>query len=346
MTLKIVQVANFPLVPKGAGYFGVEWKLSRAFTRLGHNVLNFSDRAMADGAGFLRIRKLGIPAANRALRLVCREFTPDLLLFGHADLILPETVAAIREARPGIRIAQWNVDPLFEPDNVMRIQRKLPVVDVTFVSTDQPVLRQRFGTGVRTAFMPNPADPAIERHRNFERPTLDADLLLAVGNGRQARHHAGQETTPDAVAALIAGRLPSLRCIYGGIGGRPHLFGRAYEEALGSAAMGLNLSRRGDVPLYSSDRMAHLAGNGILVVTDRAAGFDTIFSEDEMAFYGTEDEMLGHLSRFAADAPARMAVAERGWAAYHRRFGADRIANYMLGVIRGETDPEGFPWRD
>ena len=49
--------------------------------------------------------------------------------------------------------------------------------------------------------------------------------------------------------------------------------------------MALNLSRRSDVPLYSSSRIAELMGNGILTLTPRGAGLETLYAEDELVYF-------------------------------------------------------------
>jgi hypothetical protein len=109
--------------------------------------------------------------------------------------------------------------------------------------------------------------------------------------------------------------------------------------------MGLNISRRNDVHWYSSDRMAHLAGNGVLVVMERASGFERLFSDDEIAFYDTPEGLLDILDRFGRDDVACRTMAQRGWAAYHAMFDSTRVAQYMVAVVDGLIDPDSFDWR-
>lgn len=344
--LKIIHVANLMLKAKGAGYYGVGFKLSNGLTRLGHNVLPFSDRDIARASSVFRTSRGGRPRSNRLLVEVAADFRPDVVLFGHADTIFPETLDLIREAVPGVKIAQWNVDPLFEADNVERIDRKIDHVDVTFVSTAGAQLRKLGRGRHKVAFLPNPVDPSIERARCFEHPreALPHDLFFAAGLGTHPRFHAGKETCGNAVADLIRARLPDLRCDFPGIHETPRKFGRAYEDSLAAAAMGLNLSRRNDVELYSSDRMAHLMGSGQLTFLDRAAGFGTLFSEDEIAFYDTEAELVERLGAFHADDAARRRVAEAGWRAYRALFDCSRVADMMLRVLVDGQDPEEVQW--
>lgn len=344
--LKIIHVANLMLKAKGAGYFGVSFKLSNGLARAGHNVLNFADRDIARASTIFRSTKPGIPAVNRKLLEVAADFAPDLILFGHADTIRPATLAALREALPDVKLVQWNVDPLFESDNVERINSKIAMVDYSFISTAGPMLEALGAGRYPVAFLPNPVDPSIERARCFEyaREELAHDLFFPAGLGTEPRFHAGRMTCGDEIATLLLSRIPRLRCDFPGVNGAPRKFGRPYEIALESAAMGLNLSRRNDVYLYTSDRMAHLCGSGQLTFIDRATGYGELFDENELAFYSTEDELLDRLEGFLADDDARRRTARAGWTAYRALFDTRRVAEYILAVLYDDIDPATHRW--
>ncbi|WP_404385140.1 glycosyltransferase [Caenispirillum salinarum] len=331
---------------KGAGHFGVSFKLSNGLVRAGHFVLNFSDRDIARASTIFRTTKAGIGGVNRTLLEVAQDYHPDLILFGHADTIRRQTLEALREKLPQAILAQWNVDPLFEADNVARINSKIDLVDWTFVSTAGSMLRDLAADSHRVAFLPNPVDPSIERARCFEmdREALPHDLFFPAGLGTQERFHAGRMTCGNEIADRIHERMPDLRCDLPGVNGAPRKFGRPYEIALSSAAMGLNLSRRNDVHLYTSDRMAHLCGSGLLTFIDRATGYGELFDESELGFYSTEDELLQRIAAFRADDATRRRVAEAGWRAYRTMFDATRISAYMIDVMYESVDPWAFRW--
>lgn len=342
--LSIVHVGNFPFGLKPGFQHGVAVKLSNGLIRNGHLVLNFSDRDVARALAPLPTRKLGRGRANAALEEFCRHHRPDVLLLGHADVIAPATVARIRAALPGLRVAQWNVDPLFEPDNVARIATKQPVVDVTFVSTAGPPLAA-LRAGGKAAFLPNPVDFSIERGRADCAEALAHDLFYACGHpSRPKRVICGREWDMDAFFREVIARLPHLRLLLGGLLGRPLLTGAAYQRALETCAIGLNASRRPDHPLYSSDRIAQLAGNGLVVLIERTTGYDTIFSDDEMAFFGSLDEFYAQLERLTADPARRRAVAAAGRARYGALFNERAVAQRVLDILMGATDPEAMPW--
>lgn len=343
--LTVVHVGNFPFGLRPGFQHGVAVKLSNGLIRNGHLVLNFSDRDIARARAPFGSRKLGVAPANAALLAFCRHHRPDVLLLGHADVIAPATVAAIREAVAGLRVAQWNVDPLFEPDNVRRIAAKQGVVDATFVSTaGAPMAALRAG-GRRVAFLPNPVDASIERGRCDLADRLDYDLFYACGHpSRPPRMICGREWDMEDFIRTLQGRLPDLRLRLGGLLGQPHLVGAAYQAALASCALGLNVSRRADHFLYSSDRLAQLAGNGLVVLMERATGYDTVFSDDEMAFFASFDELVAQIARLVAEPARRRAVAAAGRARYAALFNERATAARLLDILFGRLDQDAVPW--
>ncbi len=342
--LTIVHVGSFPFGLRMGFQHGVALKLSNGLTRLGHLVLNFSDRDVARAKSLFGSRKFGVGPANAALLAFCRAHAPDILLFGHADVIRPATIAAIRQLLPRLLVAQWNVDPLFEPDNIHRLSSKFDVVDATFVTTAGPPLAALRGKRV-VAFMPNPADPSIERGRNDLNPAPAFDLFYACGHPSQPlRHICGQDWDMEDFMRTLLGRLPDARPRLGGLLGHAKLQGAAYQEALESSALGLNISRRPDHYLYSSDRMAQLAGNGLVVVQERTTGYSDIFNDDEMLFFGGMDELAEKIARLLATPGARMAMAAAGRARYLALFNERLVAQYLLDVLRCRCDPTAMPW--
>ena len=167
--MRILHVGNFGSRAKGAFLHSVAPKLSRGLIRNGHAVVDFADRDAARAGNILGARKLGLAAANRALSRLARDIRPDLLLLGHADTITAATIAALRQAMPAMRVLQWNVDPLFEPDNIARLRAKLEVVDATLVSTAGEALSPLKAAGHAPGL---PAQPGRFQHRGRQRPSL------------------------------------------------------------------------------------------------------------------------------------------------------------------------------
>lgn len=330
---------------KMAPHHSVEVKLSNGLVRLGHLVLNFSDRDVARGKSWTGSRKLGARPANVALIEFCRAHRPDILLLGHADMIEPQTVAAIRDELKQLRVGQWNVDPLFEPDNVARIRRKLTVVDASFISTAGVSLAALRDGGHAMSFMPNPADPSIERGRADLAREPPFDLFYACRNpSSPLRIVCGQAWDMSDFTAAIKRAVPRLKMKCCGIAGEPLLVSSAYQSVLESSAMGLNISRRADDYLYSSDRIAQLAGNGCVVAIERQVGYGDYFGEDEMLFFSGFDELTEKLARLAAEPETRMAMASTSRRRYFELFNERNVAAHLLAVLNGERPPEAMLW--
>ncbi|QUD87211.1 glycosyltransferase family protein [Phenylobacterium montanum] len=343
---RILHVGNFSLKAKGAFQHSVEHKLSNGLIRNGHQVVNFSDRDAARAGSVLGRSKFGgRGAANKSLRSLCRHMGPDVVLFGQADVIAAETIAAIRQDSPSIRILQWNVDPMFETNNVARLLSKTEVVHATLVSTAGEALALLKRPGMLLGFLPNPVDFSIERGRCHEVEHLPYDLFYACGNPSQPlREVAGIDWDMNEYMARLLAKLPDARVLAPGIAGAPHLAGAAYQAGLEQAALGLNISRRDDNFLYSSDRLAHMCGNGQAILIARTVGYDTLFSDEEMVFFDGMDDLAEKIAALIAEPRRRMTLAAAGRARYHALFNEQRVAKYVLEVALGDIDPADYPW--
>jgi hypothetical protein len=334
--MKIVHVSHFSIQNSGSNYYAIQYKLNNGFTRLGHFVFNVSDRDIAD-ANLLRIREFGVGRANRKLSAVCHEVRPDLLLLAHCDIIRPQTIAALRAAHPGMRIAHWNCDGLFVPKNLARLRALANLVDASFVTTAGDDLRQVISSGGRACFMPNPLDSTFESLRVFADPDVPNDLVFLTGFNRY-------DTEKLAICDAIRARLPDLKFDVRGLYGRPGVFGAELFDVLGQAKMGLNISKRNDVYLYSSDRMSQLLGCGILTFIDTRARFDEIFGADELVAFDNANDLIEKIDYYRSHDAERRAIAEKGWRRAHDVFGETRVAQWILDVAFGMQPSQTYAW--
>ena len=129
-----------------------------------------------------------------------------------------------------------------------------------------------------------------------------------------------------------------------GLDKAPHLTAAAYQQALEHSAIGLNISRRADFPLYSSDRLAQIVGNGCVVAMERATGYTAYFSDEEMLFFSSVEELCDKLAHLALDRDTRMRMGTAGRARYMERFNERAVAAHLLAVLTGARPPEDMPW--
>jgi hypothetical protein len=269
-------------------------------------------------------KTFGKGKANKALIETCRNVHPDLLILGHAQYITAETLREIRRILPEIRIGLWYVDPLWDAEPTEHLRDRAPVLDALFCSTGGPLLESFATPNCPAHFIPSAVDADIECHRAFDTPDEETihDLLFF---GRDK----GQ---PDRRAFLtkLRDQLPELRIGYYGCLDQPLIMGWEKEQVIRRSKMALNLSRRNDVELYSSSRIAELMGNGILTLTPRGAGLEQLYAEDEIVYYDELPDLVEKIRHFSANCDARNAIAQKGWQRNHRDYNGTEVAKIIV----------------
>ena len=99
-----MHVTNFNERHNGRLFFNTGRRINNGFIRLGHSVLEFSDRDVQKYNKSLHDFD-GSKTLNNKLIDVCNNFRPDIIVLGHADLVNVNTLADIKKNIPEIRIA-------------------------------------------------------------------------------------------------------------------------------------------------------------------------------------------------------------------------------------------------
>ena len=336
--MRIVQVDTFQWRQYGRAKVSTGQKLFHGFIREDHSVCAFSDRDVAAFEAPFRLRDLGRAQANHRLIQTCEAYRPDLLLIGHADIIRNRTLAVIRQVCPGVRIAYRNVDPLFHPGNVAKVEARLPFVDSVFLTTGGEPLRRLARNDRVVSYMPNPTDPGIETENNAEKTDFNWDLVFCgVGHPTDYRFR---------LVGELHGSLNGIRFASFGMHGRPAVFGAAYDAVLAASKMGLNLNRSEGYPLYSSARIAQLMGNGLLTFVPEQTALRRFLNDDEAVFFSDRDQLERQIHYHNADDGRRRSVAAKGQARYRRLFSAQRVCRYLVETATGRPLSEDYEWQD
>ena len=345
-TKRIIHCANFNYIKHKGGYLhNAAYKISQGLIRNGHNVLDFPDRDIKRCFSvFGMLKQLGAKKFNDLFYDYCISSKPDGILLGHADTVETATLAKIKKSLPDVKILQWNVDCIdngFVSHNLQNIKSKLEVVDYTIITTAQKDLLEQFGCK-NVGFMPNPVDASIERGRAFEKEQNIYDLIFTAKK-KSIRDLCGVSYSAEDFVAKLAKNIDMNNVIVPGVLTAP-VSGAKYQELMENSSMGLCVSQVNDNFLYSSDRMAHLMGNGVLIFLDRRTGFDKIFDDSEVAFYSTEKELYEKINYFRNNPKERMKAAKAGWQKYHQLFNEKAIADYIADLMFDEFDAKKYPW--
>ncbi len=346
--MQILYVGNGNYKHRGARYYDPGRKLVNGLTRLGHNVYLFSDR---DEARTLwGTRKLGIKHCNRVFLDVCTNFKPDLIVFCFADIISLDSLAKVRQRFPAVKMAQFNVDPIFRPHNMAMIHSKLPHMDATFVTTAGPILKRFHRDGARVSFVPNITDSSMEWSRCHERSDQPIDVFWAL------RAPKGSYAGDPRIECPRYLKHNGVSMDFHGMDGTPELFNAEYYAAISRARMGLNISvdrtdgtspRASDAELYlySSDRIAHYTGSGLLTFSMRDNKLEELFAEDkEMVFFSRQEELLEKIRYYKTHDEERKSIAKAGWEKAHHCFNERVVAKYIVETTLGLPLSGPYAW--
>ena len=180
-SLRILHVTNFNERHDGRLFFNTGRRLNNGFIRLGHSVLEFSDRDIVKHYKSIRDYS-GSKTLNDKLINTVYNYKPDLLIFGHADLIKDTTLAYLKDNYKDLKVAQWFLDPLIKngPDyekNKLRVLNKIEYTDSNFITTSPDVLNF-LPKKKKCLFMPNPTDSSFEVLNNYENDHCSMDVFL------------------------------------------------------------------------------------------------------------------------------------------------------------------------
>jgi hypothetical protein len=333
---RILHVCNLNLFRYGQSYYSTDWKIRNGLIQNGHHVYDFNYREVARWENIFRTTRFGIGKMNGRLLETIKRYEPDLLLFGHCELVTPDAIGSLRRNFPHMRMAQWYVDSLVYPRKRQELAERSQHLDMVLTTTGGKLLQSLKTEKNRVAFFPNMVDAAIESSRNHERDRLPIDFLFC------GRDYDSDRT--QRIKQLIS-RLPELRCEVWGCLGNPPITGRDYYRRLSEASSSLNLSHVEDVPLYTSGRMTQLVGSGVLTFTPETPGMRTLFSPEEVVYYETDDDLVEKIKHYASHQDKRRLIAANGWKRAHVSYNGKRVTRFMLEAIYAEPFSEEYEWR-
>ena len=349
--LRIMHVTNFAERHDGRLYFvSIGQKISNGFIRLGHSVLNYSDRdIMRSGRGIFDL--FGRQSLNKKIITTVKNYNPDLLLLGHADLINATTLNKLKTFNKDLKIAQWFEDPLITsgPDydeNSQKVLDKLEFIDTTFITTSPDALNfdKRFS---KFFYFPIPVDNSVERLKVFDNSEAIYDVFFAMSHGvNRGVLKFGKRDEREGFIKNLISKNPTIKFDIYGLNGRQPVWAESFFNIISKSKMALNLSRGIPKKYYSSNRLASLLGNGLLTFIDEKTKFNNFFSNKELIFYKNIDDLSEKMQKYSIDDFLRKKIAKNGWTKYHKHFNSKIVAEYMIKKIFNTNSKKKTLWEN
>jgi len=333
-SLRIVHVTNFNERFDGRLFFNTGRRINNGFIRLGHSVLELSDRDVQKHyktySDFT-----GSKSLNSKLINICENFKPNLIVLGHADLISPNVLEDIKNKHANTFISQWFLDPLIKkgPDykkNKKRILDKSKVIDANFLTTSPDKLSFLKNNNKLNFFIPNPSDTSFETLNNYEK-NCNYDVFFALSHGvhRGILKKKSIDRREKFIKQLIK-KTNGVKYDIFGMNNIQPIWADKYISTISNSKMGLNLSRGIPQKYYSSDRITQIIGNGLVVLIDEKTHYRDFFEDDEMIFYKNISDLSEKILKLTKDDNLRRKIGKKGKLKYMKYFNSTLVAEFII----------------
>jgi len=332
-SLRILHVTNFNERLNGRLFFNTGRRINNGFIRLGHSVLGFSDRDITKYYKSYRDFN-GANALNEKLKATCYNYKPDLIVLGHCDLINGQQLGQLRDDYPNVKVAQWFLDPLNidGPDfirNKQRILDKSDFLDANFITTSPSVLKF-LPKKVDNYFIPNPVDSSFETLNNFQKP-CGVDVFFALSHGvHRGVLKRGKDDDRNYFLKELLKKSDNTKFDIYGLNNKQPIWADHYFKVVSNAKMGLNLSRGKPIKYYSSDRIVQIIGNGLVTLIDEKTQYSDFFTNKEMVFYKTLNDLSEKIIKIANDEKLRKSIGRAGKEKYFKFFNSSLVADFII----------------
>ena len=342
--LKILHITNFNERHNGRLFFNTGRRINNGFVRLNHSVLTISDRDILSYHRSLKDLD-GSQKLNSKLIETISNYVPDIIALGHADLINIKTLKFIKENYPNIKFIQWFLDKMTEEwkRNKKRFLDKIKLMDCNFCTTSPEILF--LPKKYEVFYIPNPSDISFETLKCYKNKYPLYDLFFAMSHGvHRGILKKGKYDKRLSFIEKLINKNPNLRFNIHGAYNKQPIWSDDFKNSLYQTKMALNLSQGNTIKYYSSDRITQLIGNGILTFVDIKTKLNDFFTNKEVIFYHTLNDLSDKIEFYSKNDKIRNKIAKAGRDKYHKYFDSKIIAQYIINKTMGYKTKQKFIW--
>ncbi|MEA1915494.1 MAG: hypothetical protein U9N30_09275 [Campylobacterota bacterium] len=318
--MRIVHCAPFNTFTKtGGALYSNPIKLSLGFSQNGHFVHNFDYRDTARYFSVFKNKKNGSKKMNQYLLQVIDDLAPDIVLFGHAEMIEYSTYEYIKNKK--IKMVFWYNDLPLPAD----MQDKAHYFDLILSTAAGMMMDDLHAFHEKSFFMPNLVDKSIEKYRSFENQTFQSDILFT------GRYDDERAQLIDFIKDNIQTTLPK-RFI--GLDKSSVVIGDAYLQAIANTKIALSHNRKFSTQYkwFTSDRLMHILGNGTMCFSTPMLNNEDFF-EDKLEIYHDLDELKAKTQIYLDDDAKRITNSTWLHKRTHELFNSKRVSQYIVDLL-------------
>jgi glycosyltransferase involved in cell wall biosynthesis len=316
-------------------------KFTNGFIRNGHDVIEISDRDYIKQQKIMNLINVKDKFKNYLVETF-KNYNPDLLIFGHTENINEEIITQFRSINSNLIVSQWYEDPLIPnlfnaSENINKLKKFIPLVDHSFVTTDPSVIRLTNNEKKNIHYFITPVDHNIECFNVFNLNPQN-DIFYAMSHGvNRAKLKLGKIDERVKFLEALKLKIKDIKYDFYGIGKQEPIWGNNFYISLLNSKMALNLSRGRPTKYYSSNRIASLMGNGLLVFIDEKVRMNDFFNKNEIVQYSNIEDLSEKIKFFSKNDKIRKQIAKNGKNKYFKLFNEKKITNHILKISLGKT---------
>ena len=315
-------------------------KFTNGFIRNGHDVIEISDRDYVKQNKGLNILNVKDKFHSYLIKTF-KNYNPDLVIFGHSNNITENILYDFNKLNKNIIISQWNEDPFISNitdklDNKNKLKKFLPLVDHSFITTNPSILNFPKKNNQNIHFFMTPVDKNIECFDVYKlNPHNDIFYAMSHGVNRATLKEGKTDNRVNFLNKLIK-KINGIKYDFYGFGKQEPVWGNDFYKALLNSKMALNLSRGNPTKHYSSNRIASLMGNGLMVFIDQKVEMNNFFNSNEIVSYNDIDDLANKIKFYKRNDKKRAKIAKKGKEKYFKLFNETKISKFIIDTSLGK----------
>ena len=182
-----------------------------------------------------------------------------------------------------------------------------------------------------------PVDKNIECFNVFnQRPYNDVFYAMSHGVNRATLKEGKTDNRVKFLNKLIK-KIDGIKYDFYGFGKQEPVWGNEFYRSLLNSKMALNLSRGNPTKHYSSNRIASLMGNGLLVFIDKKVKMSNFFNSNEIISYNNVNDLADKIRFYKKNDKIRIRIAKKGKEKYFKLFNEVKMAKYIIDKSLGKN---------